>query len=773
MQIDVGGYQVCIRGEEITIEASAPTGVTPIVRSICPSAGPEIIPALTGKVVRWWKQEDDRVVVEFAGKWGENGEHRIVTQLTVSENEPMIRLDACDYISGSAEVSRFSVGWEFLSGPTGSAPPDFVWTPGLCPEPGQVVGRHMFRSPAAIVQHDTVAVALIPDLESMETGGALQEFLEVECNRTGIDSALLTYGLATYRLDGHVYYTTADEPARIVEDTVIRFSCELHIDAMASPQRGFQTVVRHHWRKYGHPAVQDVKPQVVPYQRYYEYGYDYADSHLWRETEKDGIRLGAMTASHEYTNDVWFHGWFNQLRSAYGLYSWAKRAGDDERMSRAAATRDLILSAPTNKGIFPTIAILPEESHGAVRWVESSLQGGGPGVYHLLDSSWTAWWLLRWHKDLTPDERIIDFCTEYAEGLLRLQNPDGGWPDYIDAETGECVTSYDLPSAQHMSNSKYVKGIYKRWGTERLPTSAESAAEVLFLAELSRTVPDGEQYLERALQGARFLERTVIPEHKWFDWETYFSCSPKPLDFYDSRSCQHPQNTMSLYWAAEAFRVLYEIVGTASIGEQALTLLDYLCLYQQVWSPPFLSIYGFGGFGVMNTDGEWNDARQAVFADGLALMYLESGRREYLERAIAATRAAFACTFIPENAGVCPKIFDRTPTGYADENYAHGGWDAPAGASGFDWGTGSAITAAARLTDLFGDIWIDTEGGWAVGTDGITVTGCEQEGDRLYLTVTSPFRDVDGPLDVRGNFDDTESFSVYVNGRPTSVTTET
>ena len=47
--------------------------------------------------------------------------------------------------------------------------------------------------------------------------------------------------------------------------------------------------------------------------------------------------------------------------------------------------------------------------------------------------------------------------------------------------------------------------------------------------------------------------------------------------------------------------------------EHGAHLLNILSLYQQVWNPVHLPGHLFGGFGVMNTDGEWNDGRQARF----------------------------------------------------------------------------------------------------------------------------------------------------------------
>ncbi len=688
----------------------------------------------------------------------------IITHVRLAHAEPWLHFSAECAVIGDVPLSRFDVTWEFLAGPDNGARPDFLYSPCLAPNQGELVGQHMFRSPAAIAQHGDVAVSLLPELDSIGRSEPAGAFLELFCPKGRHKAATLSYGVASYRVTRHVYFTTHEVAPVRLTDTSVRFACAVRVDTGVPERRGHQAVVRSLWDAHGRRWLEDVRPQVVPFERYYQYAYDYADAKLWRETEVNGQRVGAMTMGREYVGDAWFQGWFNQLRTAWGLYWWAKRVGDDERAARAVATRDLVLSAPQDRGLFPTIAVFEkaeEEGHDSVRWVASSLQGGGPDLYHLLDCSWAAYWLVRWHRELIPDERSVDFCTEYAEKLIEHQRADGSWPDYLNVRNHETAVEYDLPGAARGCDSDYVKNMVRHWGTDRPERSAASAASALFLAELSRCV-DGaraERYLSAARRGARFILEWAVPEHRWLDYETCFSCSPKPLDFYDRRSHQYPQNTLSLYWAAEAFRVLAEITREERDIEMAVSLTDYLCLYQQVWSPPFLTFYAFGGFGVMNTDGEWNDARQAVFADLLASMFRLTGRREYLERAIAATRASFATAYIPENAAICPKVFNRTPTGHADENYAHGGHDTPAGPTGLDWGIGSGVTAAARLLHWFGDVWVQGEQGWAAGIDGVTA----RYDDEGVLLLHSPFRGIEG-ADVRGLNQDVDTVGQWSDG---------
>jgi hypothetical protein len=171
--------------------------------------------------------------------------------------------------------------------------------------------------------------------------------------------------------------------------------------------------------------------------------------------------------------------------------------------------------------------------------------------------------------------------------------------------------------------------------------------------------------------------------------------------------------------------------------------IDQLCLYQQVWEPPFLSYRAFGGFGVMNTDGEWSDARQALYGLLLIDAYHVYGNAEYFVRGVAALRAAFALQAIPENRDICRTIWDgacpnwpsaadwdyrldrspaemqKLPPGKSVENYGHGGFDNPGVRTAFDWGEGSAAACALMATERYGEVFVDHARGMAFGLDGV------------------------------------------------------
>ncbi len=154
--------------------------------------------------------------------------------------------------------------------------------------------------------------------------------------------------------------------------------------------------------------------------------------------------------------------------------------------------------------------------------------------------------------------------------------------------------------------------------------------------------------------------------------------------------------------------------------------LDLLLLYQQAWDAPFLGFDTRGGFGVMNTDAEWSDARQAQFATLLMDWYDLTGEPGLFHRGVAALRASF--TLMNLDGAPCPRARKRPRSDPADrgavaENYGHAGRDAKI--QGYvmpDWGAGSAASSAALAQARWGDLYLDARRGAAFGIDGCAVT---------------------------------------------------
>src|SRR5262249_53039673 len=148
-----------------------------------------------------------------------------------------------------------------------------------------------------------------------------------------------------------------------------------------------------------------------------------------------------------------------------------------------------------------------------------------------------------------------------------------------------------------------------------------------------------------------------------------------------ARNGVHKQNTLSIAWCADAFLQAWRATKQRRYLRLARRCVDELSLYQAVWNPPFLPAPGHGGFGVMNADSEWNDARQSLFA----LLFLDLGKEmkdtELVERGVSAVRASFSMMYCPENAALAQAYEARFPFfgpetyGFMMENQGHGNAD--------------------------------------------------------------------------------------------------
>jgi hypothetical protein len=230
---------------------------------------------------------------------------------------------------------------------------------------------------------------------------------------------------------------------------------------------------------------------------------------------------------------------------------------------------------------------------------------------------------------------------------------------------------------------------------------------------------------ERIVQ---YLNVNIIPSNKWHDFEPYFSCSQLSLDTYDHFTGNHLMNTMSIYWCSEGFKELYKITNNIEYLKTGEYILSILSQFQQVWNMPYISINTFGGFGVQNHDAELSDARQALFVPVYMDYYILTGKKEYMERGIAALRASWALQLLKEYKSLCPGNLNGIDTiegidkGSVYENYGHTGSDfRTPGHIAFNWGVGTAATATAYVKRNFSDLFIDFQEKSIWGIDGVLV----------------------------------------------------
>lgn len=579
----------------------------------------------------------------------------------------------------------------------------FHWVPSLKKDPGDIISQHVFRSPAIILTHRDNAVSVIPDLDDMKTSTEIPFFMNLYFLDKGI---FVSYGLSKYRTKNHVYYEHSDSSFTIPQK--IELTLYLICKNGASPLDILKSTNRFLWNKFGRQYTDSISPQVVPFRHYAESGYDMGLSKYWVNGPKPvtgGITLSTFLDSatgvyrgRENKDDLWFHSWFNNARTAYGLYLWGKEISNQLWMDKALSVMNLLLESPCNDGFFKTIWV-PEKNV----WISSG-QGGGPDLYHVPDNAWTAIWLLRFNDELKKLPGADKFLTDFAQGLLNIQLADGSFPARI-------KVSGLTPDSVLMNSAS---GAMATWFLE----------EMILRKKLAPGVD--ERAREAVTRSLSFLEEEILPVNRFQDYEVFLSCAPNALNRFDSLTWLYPHNTLSIQWSAEAFLKAYRIFGRNNDLDNGEYCLNLLSLYQQVWNPPYISFYAFGGFGVQNTDAEWSDARQAQFAETYLNFFLTTGNREYLQRSIAACRASFALMDIPENKYICPLNYQGTPfngefTGAMAENFGHSGYNQRSGQSGFHWGTGSALTSAAIFRMKLGNIYIDSRSRVATGIDGVLV----------------------------------------------------
>lgn len=615
-----------------------------------------------------------------------------------------------------------------------------VWLPHLAPEPGFVIGDHAFRSPAVILANDRVALAVIPDLEDAGDGynNGWRAWMDYDhLNRTIVLAA------GDYDVVGHVLYKS--KSCRY-NGQPVRF--RVHVLTSTEPAdlaNPYGMVSRWIWQRWGRAGYTAGLTQQAPVSRYADYITRWAFSPegwgetVWQEFTIGDRKCGAPAfivdvAQHPSVPSdkrrwreplaIWNQAWFSTQRTANGLYRYARQNNKPDWLNRARLSTAIALAAPQTDGLFPAVyTTVPRGGGGGYmlykdtpgwdqgRWSNSNRRprGASEDACHILDAAFTARLLLEWDAISGGDPEAVEYVKRFADGLVKLQRPSGAFPGWVEPD-GKVVPM--------------------------LAEGPETAMGTTLLIELAARDPKRGDYREAAVKSLNYLENEPVREGRWEDFETYFSCNGwggNRVGRKIARNGVFKQNTFSPFWCAEAFLAASETLGMKHYLDLGRRCLDELSLFQQVWDPPFIAARCHGGFGVMNADGEWNDARQSLFAPLYLDYYRVTGEPEYFERGVAALRSSFAMLYCPENDQVRKQyelkhpFFGPESYGFMMENIAHGG-PAPADGSAigpftiYTWGNGAALEAAAKIRDLYGDVYIDAARKQAFGIDGCTAT---------------------------------------------------
>jgi hypothetical protein len=588
----------------------------------------------------------------------------------------------------------FAPGRRSSSTPT-SGPVDFVWSQNIKNEADDIVPNWSFKSPVVMLQQGKIFTALMPEL-----GDRRSDPLALDLDVTSNKHPWLSYGAVASQPYGHSYFRRSpDAGPRVIAGTIeYRYS----IVASEQPYKlGYRRVVRRLWSDEGHKELlrsddlqQNVtRPELVTFDDWRTDTWVRYANQVYRGFDCGNRRCGTLVSNRNPAGgwdkpapDAWFNAWFQTLRSAYGWYLYGQKTGNKDIEDKAESILNLALKSPQNHGAFSTIYLLNEK-----RWIRDDGWAGFADDYHTFCMSWTAYWMLEWGKNLTPNrkEEILAFVRPYGDFLVKHQLASGVIPSWYDG---------DLKPR-----------------TEFRDFNAETAASALLLASLGEVTGD-RTYLNAAERAMGFITKEVLPRERWYDFETFKSCAPKPFDFYDAWTAQYPQNNLTEIQAAKAYLKLYQITKDHTYLEQGTQVLDYLLLTQQVWNNPAFSPKLVGGFTTQNTDAEWSDARQGYAAVLLWDYYKATGEQEYLERAVAAARSTFA---------VAPW-----------ENWAHTGHiDEPGALTGFHWGPGSAMTSVEMMSPTLGDAFIDLEKKQGAGFNACSLRHVTVQGHSISFDV--------------------------------------
>ena len=594
---------------------------------------------------------------------------------------------------------------------------DFHWTPHLTPTEDHIISDHAFRAPAMIMTSDSHYLAIIPDLDE-RAKSRNRWFMDMNAPEN-----TFTLGMSDYVVREHVLFHKTEKTQFKKGKIKLSFYVMLSKKSsdLANPWRKPLAFM---WENWGKPLANKGEPLNRPMDVYSDHTYNWAfntwKNAVWQEFDLNGKRVGAPVFIVNYTQSpnykglvdereftsIWNNTWFSSLRSAQGLYRYGRRTNNEDYLEKARLTKELALAFPQKNGFFPGL-IATEMEQVEINGRKYNRSKGWDTYYfgnsnrnplswdartsplNIVDMSFTAYLMLTWYDELEKDERLIEYATRFAEGLLTLQDEKGFFPAWI--------TDDHKP-------------------VDVLVQSPGASLAVTFLLKLYELTKE-EKYKVAALKAMDVVVEDIVPVGRWEDYETYWSCSKwgsgDMVNKKVERNNMYKQNTLSIYWTAEALLYSYEKTKDKKYLKMGQRTLDELLMTQALWEPPYMYVKVFGGFGVMNVDGEWNDSRQALFGE-LFMKYGELlGIEEYTTRGIAAVKSSFNMMYCPENPEsknqwetVYP-FFGKEDYGFMMENYGHGGYTGEGGEgigvfTIYDWGNGAAAEAYNRVVDHYG-----------------------------------------------------------------------
>lgn len=594
--------------------------------------------------------------------------------------------------------------------------PDFYWLPHLTPSENNIAERHIFRTPALIMRGGGKTLIVIPDVRLAEKS-EVPWYLDLDAQNNK-----LYVGMSKSRVSAHVLFEKVGG-ATYNGDITLAFyvktvNCEL--------ENPFRDVLNFFWSQYGKADSEKYLGYMTDLTPYVKHTYNWAFGNwkdvMWQEFELNGKTVGAPSfivtvaqspnykgvVSEREKRSIWNQAWFCSLRSATGLYRYAKRTNNKELLEYAEKTKQLALSFPQTNGLFDSVIATEME------WVEIDgkkcfkskgwetkhfdnsnrnpfTNAAGQSPKHILDMAFLCYYMLVWYDELEKDEELLSYVTRFADKLVTLQDRDGYYPAWV-KDDGTPMGVLD-----------------------KSPESSMGAATLMKLYSITKNV----KYKNSAQRAIAAVIKDIIPTGRWEDFETYWSCCGLFRDHVGKRIERNQifkQCNFSMYFTALSLLEAYKATKDRYYLQNGQRVLDEMLMTQSSYQPSNLPINVVGGFGVMNCDGELNDSRQSLFAP----LIMEYGKflnfNEYKQRGLAALRAGFSMMYCPENPHTKAQweqkweFFNELDYGFMMENYGHEGRASDGGIgigefTIYDWGNGAAsegwetVLARRLLTD--------------------------------------------------------------------------
>ena len=686
-------------------------------------------------------------------------------------------------------------------------------------DPSNLIGDRAFFSPAAIVQKDSIFVAVVPDVDIINESViyakdarpqkhpkvfsipvdadkiSMPTALDLELESTLTPNPLVSYGMIDFQVQQHVYYyhdNTKDAMVRELSSNKIRYGMDLFVSADAPQYRGYQRVARHMWARYGTVNLGKPHPQAMPYSEYAKVCYPAAFSHKgseiviknglpdkvvhrdgpaelesWQQWEIDGVPVGGLRLSAPQWYDlVYFASWWNNIYDSVGMYLWGKQLGDETLIDKSRRTVNLILTAPQKEGMFPAYYDLKEKQWVRNLW-KFPLEGYDPSEY----KHYWGW----------DDPNATSYQTASASvtaGFLMKYR--------VVCEDNERIIPFVKNYADFLIKNMQPDGSVPAWFDKELSPlpslrwNADGGAHIWVLSELYHATKE-DKYLVAAKKIAHFMINEVLPEQKWYDFEAFYSCAAKEETFRDNRTGQPPRNLMSAGWAMQGFTSLYKVTDDKAYLETAEAIADFVSFFQAVWAPHYIiTAYPFGGLSSQVGDAEWLDQRTHRFAQPLVHIGLLTNRSDLVERGVAAMRSVLALVNHPRH--IKNKIYEHPnyPLGMGPENIDHEGNPQMPLRSGPSWAEVGGLAAAAELASILGDVYVNVEKNIAIGINGVKVTGFKFDNRTVSFELKNqlaafPFsyeKAFKIDLKVEG-LPDTGQYTLIINnGKPIKATTK-